>query len=80
MKKDGNTRCTRSKNLGGVEKHEALFRQAALFVERITLSFLLKKKKMGVLRKFVAKIQGGGKEKERREETKEEKNMRTASD
>lgn len=35
---------------------------------------------MGVLRKFVAKIQGGGKEKERREETKEEKNMRTASD
>lgn len=44
MKKDGNTRCTRSKNLGGVEKHEALFRQAALFVERITLSLLLKKK------------------------------------
>lgn len=79
MKKDGNTRCTRSKNLGGVEKHEALFRQAALFVERITLSLLLKKKN-GVLRKFVAKIQDGGKEKERREETKEEKNMRTASD
>lgn len=73
MKKDGNTRCTRSKNLGGVEKHEALFRQAALFVERITLSFLLKKKKMGVLRKFVAKIQGGGKERKKGEKKQRKK-------
>lgn len=56
MKKDGNTRCTRSKNLGGVEKHEALFRQAALFVERITLSlslsFRLVKKKSGCIKKI----------------------------
>lgn len=72
MKKDGNTRCTRSKNLGGVEKHEALFRQAALFVERITLSLLLKKK-MGVLRKFVAKIQGGGKERKKGEKKQRKK-------
>lgn len=74
MKKDGNTRCTRSKNLGGVEKHEALFRQAALFVERITLSLLLKKK-MGVLRKFVAKIQGG--EKERKKGEKKQRKKKT---